>query len=308
MRATPATAAWLVIATLATAPATASGSVSIHEYSQAMPEGRAQAGGSITVSGHRGGGSGPPSSYGGRENVAAGSSGSQGPELRVVNYPTEPRGPGSYWYFNEKLHECIALAGGQSECLEEGGAAQAPARPGRPAINPEAIAVTVSDRLNLEVGKIAASPSAHVNGLTGAASWFWLEPPPAARSLSLSLRGEQVTVSATAKAVQWSFGDGSQLVGDAGVAYRPGPAPAGAVRHVYETRCLPGDRGHDPNVSSGCGAQGYQVQAGVEWAISYQASGLVTTSGSLPSRATSTSIAYPVSEVRAFLTRSGGGQ
>jgi hypothetical protein len=301
-------AACLIVGSACWVSSAAADSIHIGRFSQQVTPGRAEAGGSITVSSHRGGGSGAPGSYGGAENVAAGSSGSQAPELRVVNYPTEPRGPGSYWYFNEKLHECIALAGGQSECLEEGGAAQAPARPGRPAVNPEAIAVTVSDRLDLEVGNIVVSPSAQTEGLTGAASWFWLEPAPAGRSLSLSLHGEQVTVSATARSVEWHFGDGSQHAGGPGVPYTPGSTPAGAVRHVYQTRCLPGDQGHDPSVSSSCGVAGYQVGASVQWVISYQASGQATTSGSLPSRSTSTSIAYPVSEVRTFLTTSGGGQ
>jgi hypothetical protein len=176
----------------------------------------------------------------------------------------------------------------------------------RPAINPETVAVTVANRLSLGVGKIAASPSARDTGLTGAASWFWLEPAPAAQSQTLALHGEQVTVSATVASVQWVFGDGSQVTGGPGEPYRPGAVPAGAVTHVYETRCLPGDQGHDPSVTANCGAKGYEVRAVVEWAISYRATGPVTTTGSLPPRSTEATIAYPVSEARAFLT--GGGQ
>jgi hypothetical protein len=44
----------------------------------------------------------------------------------------------------------------------------------------------------------------------------------------------------------------------------------------------------------------------VQWSISFTASGPVGGSGALPSRSTETSIAYPVSEARAFLTTTGG--
>jgi len=182
----------------------------------------------------------------------------------------------------------------------------APGAPAQPPINPGILAATVAGRIPLGLGQIQASPSTQTAGLTGAASWFWIEPAPTTRSLSVSLHGEQVTVSASAASVQWSFGDSSELVAGPGVPYRPGTAPAGAVRHVYQTRCLPGDQGHDPNVLSSCGPDGYTVEALVQWAISYTAAGPVAGYGTLPSRSTATSIAYPVSEARAFLTAAGG--
>jgi hypothetical protein len=63
--------------------------------------------------------------------------------------------------------------------------------------------------------------------------------------LSISLRGERVSVSAE-PSIEWRFGDGAALVGGAGRPYAPGPPPAGAIRHLYETRCLPGDVGRNP--------------------------------------------------------------
>ncbi len=173
-------------------------------------------------------------------------------------------------------------------------------------VNPAALAAAVASRVYLEAGKIAASPSAHVAGLTGVASWFWLEPTPPSQTQSVALRGEHVTVSASPAPVQWAFGDGSQLTGGAGVPYRQGGTPSGAVRHVYETRCLPGDRGHDPKVLASCGPDGYQVQASVSWTITFTAAGPVTTSGTLPGRTTSATTSYPVSEARAFLTGANG--
>lgn len=188
------------------------------------------------------------------------------------------------------------------------GAPEAPGKPAtsRPAVNPAVLAATVASRLGLLAGAIESSPSTHTAGLTGAASWFWLSPGPVPQSLSVSSGAERVTVTAAVGSVHWDFGDGNSLVGGPGVPYHPGAVPTGAVRHVYETRCLPGDQGHDPNVSSSCGANGYQVQAAVEWAITYSATGPVTETGSLPTRTTDATIDYPVSEARAFLTGASG--
>ncbi len=183
---------------------------------------------------------------------------------------------------------------------------EAETRGATPPVNPAVLAEAAATRLALGPGRIQVSPSVHTAGLTGAASWFWIEPAPAVRSLSVSLRGERVTVSASAASVRWSFGDSSELVAGPGVPYRAGSAPAAAVRHIYQTRCLPGDQGHDPYVRSSCGPNGYAVEAMVQWGISYTASGPVGGGGALPSRSTAASIAYPVGEARAFLTTAGG--
>jgi hypothetical protein len=80
-----------------------------------------------------------------------------------------------------------------------------------------------------------------------------------------------------------------------------------AIEHVYQTRCLPGDQGHDPYVLASCGEDGYTVEALVDWHITYSAAGPVGGTGTLPVRTTDTSAPYPVSESRAFLV-GGGGQ
>jgi hypothetical protein len=175
-----------------------------------------------------------------------------------------------------------------------------------PPVNPAAIAASAWSRLSLVAGQIQTSPSTRTAGLAGAATWFWLSPAPSQQSLSVSAGAERVTVAAAVGDVRWSFGDGRSITAGPGVPYRPESSPSAAIRHSYQTRCLPGDRGHDPYVSSSCGANGYQVQVSVEWRISYQASGPVPASGSLPSRSTETSLDYPVSEARAFLTHGGG--
>jgi hypothetical protein len=185
---------------------------------------------------------------------------------------------------------------------------EAPEKPAtaQPAVTPAVVAMTVASRLNLPAGAIESSPSKHTAGLTGAASWFWLSPTPSQQSLSTSAGRESVTVTASIGAVRWNFGEGETVVGGPGVAYRPGPTPQDAVLHVYQTRCLPGDQGHDPNVASSCGPNGYEVQAVIEWRVSFQASGPITTSGPLPSRTTAATLTYPVTEARAFLTNAGG--
>jgi hypothetical protein len=93
--------------------------------------------------------------------------------------------------------------------------------------------------------------------------------------------------------------------GGPGTVYRAGAAPADAVKHVYETRCLPGDQGHDPYVLASCEADGYHLSASTTWTISFTATGPVEGNGQLASRTTSSGLVYPVSEARAFLT---GGQ
>jgi hypothetical protein len=142
--------------------------------------------------------------------------------------------------------------------------------------------------------------------LTGAQSWFWLDPAPRQQSLAISLAGETVNVTADPTVV-WRFGDGGSLDGGPGVPYQADASASDAITHVYDTRCLPGDQGHDPYVLASCGQGGYSVKALVVWRISYSAAGPVAGSGVLPARTTETSASYPVSESRAFLV-SGGGQ
>jgi hypothetical protein len=214
-----------------------------------------------------------------------------------------PLGPGSFWYQDGQGHACLYLPSSVLPCFTVVAPPGAGA-PGVPPLSPAAIAASVADRLPLEPGQIHASPTA--SGLTGAPSWFWLDPAPAATSLSVSLAGEQVTVTAEPEGVEWRYGDGATDAGGAGVAYRPGSPPAGAVTHVYGTRCLPGDPGRNPYVLSSCGQSGYAVVAVVSWRVTYAASGPIASGGGLPTRTTETSALYPVSEARAFLVGASG--
>lgn len=283
----------VMVALLIAAPA-AMASVAISVYSQTRPPSGAGAGASITVTSSRPGSEGsvsPPSPtpIGGAGEGSGETASASAPAGREAACITAGEG---------NISPCYGVTPAPTP------AEPAPTRPGavRPPINPAALAASVATRMSLVAGEISASPSARTSGLTGASSWFWLEPTPAAQSASVSLQGERITVSATVASVQWGFGDETRLAAGPGVPYRPGAATAGAVRHIYRTRCLPGDQGHDPYVLSSCGPNGYHVEATIQWIITYQASGPVTASGALPSRSASTSLTYPVSEARAFLT------
>jgi len=208
----------------------------------------------------------------------------------------QPFGPDSFWYPIGSGRICMYAPNSVLPCYTLVGAGnKAPAAH----LSPQAIAASVADRLSLSPGRIDASP--RLRGLTGAASWFWLDPSPRAEELTVSLAGETVTVSADPATIEWQFGDGTSLAGGPGRPYEPGAPPAGAVVRVYQTRCLPGDRGRNPYVLASCGSTGYPVEATIVWQITFSAQGPVNATGALPTRTTSTSITYPVSEARGFL-------
>lgn len=224
------------------------------------------------------------------------------PSTSPIFKSPQPAGPGSFWYSDGAGHVCMYAPSSVLPCFTvtgvgNGGAVAAP-------LSPATIAAHVADRMSLSPGELKASPSNA--GLTGAASWFWLSPAPTTQQLSLSLAGEEVTVTAVPR-VTWHFGDGASVDGGPGVPYQPGSVPADAITHVYDTRCLPGDQGHDPYVLQSCGRDGYQLTATVSWQIGYRAAGPVAATGTLPTRTTTSSDAYAVSEARAFLVGGAAG-
>jgi hypothetical protein len=211
-----------------------------------------------------------------------------------------PGGPGSFWYTDTAGHACQYVPNSVTPCFTLVG----PGANNGPGVSPAAVADSLARRVELAPGAIKTSPTNA--GLTGAQSWFWLDPAPRRQSLSISLAGETVNVIAD-PTVEWRFGDGASIDGGPGVPYQADTVPSDAITHVYDTRCLPGDQGHDPYVLASCGQSGYTAEALVVWRITYRAAGPVAASGTLPARTTETSAAYPVSESRAFLV-SGGGQ
>ncbi len=287
--------------------------IKIGVYSQKESSSHATAGASITTRSSRSEGSERPPG------------GTRVPSTQLISVPREhgnvavfptlpsessllrnpqPYGPNTFWYTDGSGHACAYLGDGSPLCYTVTTAGGGTA--GGPRLNPAAIAAALAARLDLFAGRIQASPSASRGGLTGVHSWFWLAPAPRREGLSISLGGERVSVTAV-PSVEWRFGDGAALFGGPGRPYAPGPPPMDAIRHLYETRCLPGDLGRNPYVLSSCGTRGYPAAAFVHWTITFEAAGPIVASGSLPSRTTTTGRAYPVSEARAFLVGAGNG-
>jgi hypothetical protein len=205
-----------------------------------------------------------------------------------------PMGPDTLWYQGPPGQQCIYAPATSPLCF-------AVVQPNGRAINPAFIATEVARSMDLSLPPIEASPSASRSGLTGDQTWFWLARRPSRNQVTVNLGAETVTITADPSTTEWFFGDGGGRAGGPGVAYVPGPPPADAITHVYDTRCLPGDQGRDPNVLPSCGGDGYQVVARVSWTISFVATGPVAGSGGLPTRTTESELVYPVSEARAFL-------
>jgi hypothetical protein len=278
--------------------------ISVLGYSSES-SGQAATGAEISVSQ-----SGSQSPRAGSGSVDTGSSGGASPPVDQVVVPTlssdspllqnpEPAGPGTLWYQGPEGESCIYIPDASPDCyaLVSAGGSSGPDVAG--------MASELAGELDLGLGGIAASPPASSDGLTGAQTWFWLAPGAGGQQLSLTVDGETVVVSADASQIDWSFGDGATLAAGPGVPYQAGTMPADAVTHLYQTRCLPGDQGHDPYVLASCGADGYVVTASTTWAISFTATGPVSESGQLPSQTSQSELVYPVSEVRSFLN---GGQ
>jgi len=205
-----------------------------------------------------------------------------------------PMGPGTLWYQGSPGQQCIYAPSTSPLCF-------AVVQPNGARLDPALIAAQVARTMDLVLPPVEASPSASRSGLTGDQTWFWLARRPSRNQATVNLGAETVTITADPSATEWFFGDGGGRSGGPGVAYQPGPPPADAITHVYDTRCLPGDQGRDPNVLPSCGGDGYQVVARVSWTISFAASGPVAGSGGLPARTTESDLVYPVSEARAFL-------
>lgn len=290
--------AWLAL--LVAPPANASHhTIRIGVYSQKASSGKVTIGASIAVSQRRSGRRGAPPASAGRDSdrgeereYAWPALSSDSPLLRDAT----PLGPDSFWYVDGSGNTCLYLPNSALPCYRV-----VSPQSGAPGLSPAAIAASVANRLELAPGQIVTSPARDAAGLTGADSWFWLEPAPAREDLTVELAGVRVTVLAEPAHVEWRFGDTASVRAGAGLPYRAGPPPENSVRHRYETRCLPGDRGRNPYVLASCGRGGYRVEAEVLWQISFQATGRVEASGTLPARTTETAIDYPVSEARAFL-------
>jgi hypothetical protein len=297
----------LVLTAVLVVPAHPAGArtINVFTYSQRESSTRARIGGSVHIGSRTSGRSGVSA-------PVAPSSTSPGSSTTYTGSPSHGSSPaggtgvmrlevdGFCNYPPPTIRACnrAAAPGGRGR---RGGRGAAP-------IDPQMLARFAADRLALVPGSIGVSPSRQVKGLTGAPSWFWLDPAPVNESVTVVLGGERVIVTAVPSRVVWAFGDGNELTGGPGHPYREQTDRREAVRHRYRTRCLPGDQGRDPYVLASCTSDGYQVQASVEWTIGFEAVGPIAATGGLPPQTTSTTISYPVTEVRGFLAREGAAR
>lgn len=289
--------------------------VSIGAFSQTESVSRARIGGSVSVGYEKPGSSGSTGSLTASTYSGGGAAESNGSTSGGYRYPTlssdaailsnpTPEGPGTFWFQIGGGQRCIYNSASNGQCYNVAGPGAAAPR-ARP-VDPRVLAEIAARRLPLLPGEIDASPSQKAAGLTGAPSWFWLNPRPAVQELTVTQGAERVSVTAVPSSVVWDFGDGDQADAGPGRPFAVGSGERqGSVRHRYRTRCLPGDRGRDPYVLASCTADGYEVGARVEWTVTFVATGPIEMSGSLPSRTTATTLAYPVGEVRGFLARRG---
>lgn len=298
---------------LVTVQATAA-EVSIGAFSQRESVSRARIGGSVAVGYETPGGVGSTGSStsstrsgGGSTESTSSTTGASYPTLSsdaaVLSDPT-PQGAGTFWFESDGGLRCIYNSASNGQCYNVAGPGAAAPR-ARP-VDPRVLAEIAAGRLPLLPGQIDASPSREAAGLTGAPSWFWLDPRPAVQELTVTQGPERVSVTAVPSSVEWDFGDADQADAGPGRPFAEGVGERqGSVRHRYRTRCLPGDQGRNPYVLLSCTDKGYAVEANVEWTVTFAATGPIELSGTLPPRSTATTLAYPVGEVRGFLTREG---
>lgn len=116
-------------------------------------------------------------------------------------------------------------------------------------------------------------------GLTGLETWGWYEGPQTV-TVTVFLRGYEVTAVAHPTGYQWSFGDGATE----SIA-SPGSPSSPAVKHMYQTKGT------------------YSVTLTATWSGSYTFTGDgVSGGGLLGSVSIRNSVSYPVEEVRSVLT------
>ena len=118
-----------------------------------------------------------------------------------------------------------------------------------------------------------------VPGLTGMASWFWLDGyTESPIGESRSALGISIDLELRAVGLSWDFGDGTTVVAGPGSA----PPEPSSVQHVYERKGI------------------YTVAVGFGWQVRYRVNGGAWTELDVVSRRVTR--AYQVREIRSLLT------
>lgn len=167
------------------------------------------------------------------------------------------------------------------------------AAPGPPT-TPAVLAQVATNRLNLAVATIDASPPTTSNQLVNLPTWVWLAGWSGV-SAQAAVPGESVTATARPTSATWSFGDGAVVVcAGPGTPFRSGDdprAPSPTCGHTYTAP------------SSGQPGGVYRVTVTVTWAISWTGGGQA---GSEPALSASRSTSLRVVESQAVNTAPNG--
>lgn len=173
---------------------------------------------------------------------------------------------------------------------------QPPAAPAVPLVDPAALAALAFRQIALDAPAAGTSPDPSVGAVVNLPTFLFAAPASVApRSLSVSAGTVGVVVSAEATGITWSTGDGAEV-------FCPGPGlpwdpsydltpPPGACTHTYDW----------PSFDRPGGA--YAVMATTHWHVTWTAFG-APGGGDLGVVPVSTSLALPVGEVQALLTKS----
>jgi hypothetical protein len=105
---------------------------------------------------------------------------------------------------------------------------------------------------SLPAQTIGANPSAA--GLAGFESWFWLQPPPAAQTVTESANGYTYQVTATPATTSWTFGDGGATALGGSAGYGQQYPQHSSVAWTYQAQ-----------------SPGYQVTAIETYAVTWKA-------------------------------------
>jgi hypothetical protein len=164
---------------------------------------------------------------------------------------------------------------------------------GQPMVPPAVLAQQASRFVPAPPPAIELNPPAGSDHLVNLESWLWIDPSTwGRRSATASVPNESATVVATPLSVTWSMGDGTKVIcRGPGVPYNPARPPDSqhtTCSHTYRRS------------SAGQPGERYAVSATTTWALSWTATGVVSSSGSLPPLQRTSTTTVRVAEAQAL--------
>jgi hypothetical protein len=163
----------------------------------------------------------------------------------------------------------------------------------RPVIDAGVLAQQAYRLLPIPAPQLGVNPPADRPQLVNLPTWLWVSSTTwGIRTASISVPGESVTATATPVQVAWSMGDGNTaLCRGPGSAYDPNRPPGS--QHSSCTYTYRRSSAGEPN-------ERFKVSATATWRVTWQATGILSTSGQLPPLQRTTQIALRVAEAQAL--------